>query len=150
MANATAHYFTGPCKWAKVYKPDEKFNKYSIDVLLDMDQFTALKALKVKNNGKPGAVGTAEDGKMWVVFRRKGEDGPPTVVDAQGMPFTESIGNGSEVTVKFEVESFISKKWGTVVRSSLLSVMVNKYVKYDPDAASPAVESVGVKPRLMF
>ena len=140
----SAHYFKGPCKWARLNKPDDKYNKYSIDVQLDMEQYTALKALKVKNNGKP------DDGKMWVTFRRKQEDGAPNVVDSNGKKFEEPIGNGSEVTVKFEVESFVSKKWGQVVKSSLLSVMVDKYVKYDPDAASPAVESVGVKPRLMF
>ena len=141
----STHYFNGPCKWAKLSKPDEKYQKYSIDVLLDMDQFTALKALKVKNNGKP------EDGKMWVTFRRKAEDGPPAVVDAQGMPFTELIGNGSEATVKFEVESFVSKKYGTVVRSRLESVRVDKFVKYEkPDNTGVPTESVGVKPRLMF
>ena len=141
----STHYFSGKCQWAKLAKPDEKFNKYSIDVLLDMEQFTALKALKVKNNGKP------EDGKMWVTFRRKGEDGAPQVVNVDGSTFTDSIGNGSEVTVKFEVESFVSKKYGTVVRSRLESVRVDKFVKYEKptESGSTAMEA-GVKPRLMF
>ena len=143
----STHYFNGPCKWAKLSKPDEKYQKYSIEVLLDMDQYTALKATKVKNNGKPGELGTPDAGKMWVTFRRKQEDGAPSVVDTNGNSISDIIGNGSEVTVKFEVDSFVSKKWGTVVRSKLESVRVDKLVVYDPDTPK---EDTPLKPRLMF
>lgn len=156
MASST-HYFSGKCKWAKVYRPDEKYKKYSVDVLLSMEDYTKLKALKVKNNGKP------EDGKMWVTFRRNEEAGPPAVVDASGAAITTSIGNDSEVTCKLDVESFVSAKYGNIVRTSLVMVRVDKLVVYDPDnkpqetrpgdateVKAPVGASPGVKPRIMF
>ncbi len=140
---ATAYYyFNGMSKWAKVYKPDEKYGKYSIDVLLSMEQYEALKNLKVKNNGKP------EDGKMWVTFRRNQEDGAPIVVGPDGGPFTDLIGNGSEVSIKLEIESFVSQKYGPVTKSRIASVMVDKHVKYEktPEVAP----DTPIRPRLPF
>ena len=137
-------YFNGVCKWAKVYKPDEKYGKYSIDVLLDMDQFTKLKALKVKNNGKP------EDGKMWVTFRASSD--APSVTDASGASITDSIGNGSEVTIKLTVEDFVSQKWGNVVKSNLEAVRVDKlvvYVKPEVSTEEAQAPSTG-RPRIAF
>ena len=137
------YFYTGKCKWAKVHEPDKTYKKYSIDVLLDMDQYEALKATKIKNTGKP------EDGKMWVTFRCNEADGPVTVI-IDDKPSTEMIGNGSEVTIKVDIDSFTSAKWGNITRSRLEAVKVDRLVKYDdkPKMAPPLPGTL--KPRLMF
>lgn len=132
----STHYFTGKSQWAKVYKPDEKYGKYSIDVLLDMSQYKDMKALGLKNNGKPD-----DTGKMWVTFRRNKDDGAPVVVNAAGEPSQDTIGNGSTCTVKLDVEKFVSKKYGAVTRSTMQSVRIDELVIYDPEKKEDAVAS---------
>lgn len=156
-------YFSGECRWAKVYKPDEKYGKYSIDV--KVDDLPKFKSLGVKASDRDG----------WVTFRRDPEGkawkdgkqiiaGKPLVVDAEGKPFDEIIGNGSEVTVKVETYTY-DNKFGKGVAMRLESVRVDKhkpYVKEEtvaaatvaggsassaaPDAASPS----SPKPRIPF
>lgn len=137
---ATTHKYSGQCRWAKVYKADDKFPppRYTIDVLMSMDDYTKFKATGAKNNGKP------EDGKMWVTFRRKEEEGKPIVVDADGNAFDQQIGNGSLVTVKATVDQFKSKKYGSVTRVTLDGVQVDKLQVYNPDEGSTG------KPKILF
>lgn len=147
-----SHYFSGEVKWAKVYKPDEKYEKYSVDVLLDMKQYKEMKDLGLKNGGKPD-----DSGKMWVTFRRNKDDGAPAVVDASGASLSTPIGNGSECTIKLGVETFTSPKYGKITRSTLESVRVDKLVIYDPEKkeeAKPLVNeaqpSSTPRPRIPF
>jgi hypothetical protein len=126
----SVYTFQGPCRWAKVYVPDEKFGpKYSIEVKLD-DTGVA----KYKEAGCQGL--PSKDGEGYYTFRRtktsltrKGkviEYGPPKVVDTDGNPFTALIGNGSVVTVK--VETFPTEK-GTGTR--LVALRVDEHVPYE-------------------
>jgi hypothetical protein len=102
-------YFSGPCKWAKVYDPDD-FNgekKWKIDVFLNKAGLKDLKdaglKLKVKED---------DEGNRYVTFNRpvfkeiKGElkeFDPPRVLDKDGKtPITDLIGNDSIVTVKVQ------------------------------------------------
>jgi hypothetical protein len=129
-----SHYFTGEVRWAKVHRPDQKYNKYSLDMLLDMKQYKEMKDLGLKNGGKPDDSGDrSREGKMWVTFRRNKEDGPCSVVDASGDPVSTDIGNGSICTIKLGVETFTSPKYGKITRSTVESVRVDKLVVYDPE-----------------
>lgn len=137
---ATA-YFTGECKWAKVYKPDDKYQKYSIDVLLDMKQYEEFQKFKFKTPGK------LDNGKFWVTMRRKVEDGAPTVLDKDGNPFTETIGNGSVVTVKIDTYNY-DNKFGKGTGFKIDSVRVDEHKQYvKPEAAA---EAAPVRPRIPF
>lgn len=129
------HYFTGPCKWAKVYDPDE-YNgerKWKIDVFLNKNEIKSLKEsglkLKVKED---------EEGLKFVTFSRpvvkeiKGEMvdfDPPKVLDKDHNPITDLIGNGSLVTAKVLV---YNSAMGPGHR--LEAVRVDNLVSYDPDA----------------
>ena len=129
MANYT---FSGPCRWAKVYTPDEKFGpKYSIEIQLSPDE--------LKKYKEAGCMGNAsKDGEGYYTFRRtktiltrKGkvmENGAPQVLDAEGNPTTVTIGNGSEVTVK--VETYPTDKG---VGTKLVAVRIDKLVEYKPN-----------------
>lgn len=107
-------YFTGTVEWAKVHKPDEKYDVYTLDLYLDDASLKLFKdsglQLELRDNK------TDADKGKYVKFRRpvskKLKDelvrmGPPTVLindDKAGyIPFTDNIGNGSKVTVKVRV-----------------------------------------------
>lgn len=128
MATKT-EYFSGECRWAKVFKPDEKFGKYSIEV--KVDDLSKFKGLGVKGKDKEG----------WVTFRRDPEAmvykdkqkitaGGPDIVDADGKPFTDHIGNGSTVTCKIDVYDYDSPKFGKGKGMRLVSVRVDKHVPW--------------------
>lgn len=126
---ATRYFkFVGPCKWAKVTKPDDKYNVYSINLYLN-DAMLA----KYKESGIQVGVKEDDDG-TYVVFRRpvqkiiKGELvelGPPKV-DYNGKPLENFIGNGSVVEVDVAVYDSLKGKGHT-----LQSVRVKELVVYE-------------------
>lgn len=126
---ATKYFkFKGPAKWAQVYKPDEKYNNYKIQVYLDEKN----KAEYIKS-GIQVEIKKDEDGE-YVVFRRphakliKTEAvtlGPPKVEDKDRQPFTSTIGNGSLVEVDVSVYDTIKGRGHT-----LNAVKVIDHVEY--------------------
>lgn len=123
-----SYTFTGPCKWAKLVSPDEKYNKYGLDMYLDEENMKVFEAsgmqLKVKED---------EDGKF-VSFRRPvktlfkdevKEWGVPKVTMADGSELEELVGNGSNVTVEVDVYDTVK---GPGHR--LNTVVVNELVVY--------------------
>lgn len=120
MATAT-HYFSGKCRWAKLFKPDDKYAKYNIDVQLDEKQQALYKTFKLKGPIK-------EDG--FVTFRRKDTDGKPDVVGPEGQPIIDLVGNDSEVTVKVSIYDY-DNKFGKGQGARMEAVMVDKLVKYE-------------------
>lgn len=136
---SSIHYFSGKCKWAKVFKPDERYNKFSIDVALTGKQLEEFNKLGLR--GKPKI---DEEGNHWVTFRRdpasqvykSGERvpaGPPSVSDPDGNSFSGIIGNGSDVTVKIQVYSWENKQYGKGMGSRLEAVRVDNLVEYKRD-----------------
>lgn len=130
------YYFSGSCNWAKVHQPDDKYKNYTIDLYMDKKSLTAYKnsGLKLKDRQD-------KDGETYHTFRMpsvrmikgKAEEGKPDVLDADGIPTTKKIGNGSEVTCKVE----IYKTGDGRVGHRLLAVRVDKLVEYnDPNAVS--------------
>ena len=126
------HYFTGVCRWAKVFEPDTKYGPtYSIEVKLDDDEYK-----RYRDVGCQGEL--SKDGQGYLTFRRKEQMlsragklmkfGPPLVIDKEGQPFDESIGNGSEVIVK--VVTFETEKG---VGTRLEAVKVINHVVFDKE-----------------
>lgn len=109
--------FVGPAKWAKVYKPDDKYNVYSINLYLD----AKTKESYIKS-GIQGKIKEDEDGEF-VSFRRpaskiiKGDLvnlGPPKVLSKDKSEFDEIIGNGSIVECDVSVYDTIKGKGHTL------------------------------------
>src|SRR6266567_9075956 len=108
-------FISGVFKWAIVYKPDLKVDppKWSIQVYPDSPSLLVINDLKkegIKNHLKKDDEGyymrfsrptykefTEEGG-----IKRRVSFVPPTVVDADGQPMSDMIGNGSSGTVKLE------------------------------------------------
>ncbi len=109
MANDT-FYFRGIANWAKVHKPDNKFNVYTLDLHLDASSKSLFKDSGLQLELRPD-----EKNGEYIKLRRpvskkiKGElvdMGPPTVLIKRGEdfePFSDNIGNGSLVLVKVRV-----------------------------------------------
>lgn len=150
MATQT-YFFTGATRWAKVRKPDEKYETYQVPLYLDE---TALK--QYKDSGLQLKIKEDETGKF-VVFKRKHAEfnswrkehvtnGPPAVKIKRGSEYVDFpdglIGNGSIVTCR--VEAYDTPKRGPGTKGHrLIAVAVEKLVEYNPDAAkSEAAQSV--------
>lgn len=127
----------GRCKWAKVWKPDQKYKKYSIDLCPDAESKELLKTLGLQNKYK------MVEGEEYITFRRdpnqsvfKGDDrvpaGAPQVL---GVDPNVDIGNGSDVTVRIAVYSY-DNSYGKGTGSRLEKVMVNNLVEYKPNETS--------------
>lgn len=108
MATSTL-YFSGDANWAKLQKPDTKFNpdgEYKIDVFLDQANLKKFADSQIQLK-----IRYADDGRPYVTFKRavkkliKGELvilGAPQMLDKDSNPMDPNtvIGNGSVVTVK--------------------------------------------------
>lgn len=138
MATET-FYWTGKCKWAKVYKPDPKYNNFVMDFYPDNPE-------EIPNAGLGLEPKADEDGTFYRL-RRPVEKlikdelvqfGPPKVVlntgqvDEAGVPvvepFSKLIGNGSRVTVKVDV---FDVRAGKGKGHRLNSVRVDEHVPYE-------------------
>lgn len=107
MASKT-WYLSGTCKWAKVVEPDKKYNKYSIDLFMDADNWD-----KFKKSGAQLKIRDTDSGEQFVTFSRPvatlgrdgklREHGAPLVLNSAGEPIKDLVGNGSKVTVKLDV-----------------------------------------------
>ena len=109
MASDT-YYFRGIANWAKVHKPDTKFDVFTLDLHLDAESLALYKDSGLQLELRPHE----KDG-LYIKLRRpttkkiKGElveMGPPTVLIKRGEdfePFSDNIGNGSTVLVKVRV-----------------------------------------------
>lgn len=134
-------YFEGMFKWARVHTPQTFSNGDKVYGLsfYPKDDATrrALKATGIRNEIKE------DDDGFFVQLRRKAEDGAPMVTDPEGNKIDKLVGNGSRGKVKLNVEEFVSTKYGKVVRSTLVGVIVSELVEYNPE---PKAEAPAEKP----
>jgi hypothetical protein len=135
-------YLSGKAKWAKVYKPDEKYQNWTIQLYMDKDSLKTY-----QGSGMSMAVKKDDDGD-YVTFRRpmakliKNElvkFNPPRIIDSNDQPFDKNIGNGSDVTIKVLVYDTIK---GPGHR--LEAVRIDKWVEYvKADTPAPAAITAG-------
>lgn len=136
MATAI-HYWSGKCKWAKVYQPDQTYGNYTLDFYPDDPSEIPASGLKLEPK-------TDEDGTFFRIRRPKEKlikdelvvFGKPKVflnlgtVDENGIPqvepFDKLIGNGSRVTIKVAVYDA-----GKFKGHRLESVRVDEHVPYE-------------------
>lgn len=128
------HYFSGKAMWCKLFKPDEKYGHYSLELGMTAEEADKFKKIGLKNGVKE------RDGLFYVSLRRdpsklawiNGKQEPagkPSVVDSDGHPLDKLVGNGSDVTVKLVTYQY-DNKFGKGVGSRLESVRVDNLVEY--------------------
>lgn len=124
------YYFSGKAAWLNT-KPD-KWGKFTLCFYpADAETRKAIKDLGLRNQLNE------DDGKKSGVegffYRFKSPGGPFVLTDEAGEPITSMIGNGSDITMKLEVETFTSKDHGEVKRSNVLGIVVNKLIEFVPE-----------------
>ena len=137
-------YFKGTCKWAQVYRPDDKYDNFKITVYMDDESMALFKQSGLQLTPKEDEDGT------FVCFRRPNYKqikkdlvhfGAPKVINAEGAPITDSIGNGSDVVVKVVAYSTAEKGKG----HRLDTVQVTKLIPYEGSEAPAATMPKGVE-----
>lgn len=98
-------YLSGKCKWCKSQEPNQ-FGDYKVDLFPDSESLNKLMELKAR--GLKNVLKNTEDGPS-MSFKRPTRKtmrnqvinfGPPVVVDKEGSPTLQAVGNGSDVTIK--------------------------------------------------
>ena len=142
MAKTEYVYFKGKASWAKLITPDIEYNNWNVKLNFDKDSYNAFMALKEKQGEVEGILNEVkkDDDGYYHTFKRpvsrdfgKGVERltPPVVIGADGEPFEQSIGNGSDVTVKCEMYTYTNKrtkKRGKAIR--LEGVKIDNLVPY--------------------
>lgn len=120
MAKQT-YTFKGTASWL-LSKPN-KWGKFT------MNFYPASAAVRkeVKDTGIRNKINEDDEGNFYYVFR---SDTPYPIMHPDGTAVTELVGNRSEVTVRLSVETFESAQHGTVTRSKLEGVVVDKLIPY--------------------
>ena len=118
---------SGKAMWASVTSPQTRFvpHNYTITVVVDEEQASQFEA-----DGY--SVRETDDGKVVVMKRRyERNDGTinpvPICVDKDKEPFTDRIGNGSDVVVQYRG---YENQFGKFLE--LQGVQVMELVEYDP------------------
>lgn len=132
----------GTAVYAMVKKPDNKFHKYSIDLVVDEDTSKTLKSYGLRRRMHDGEPKEYEDFPGIVyTFRRKSvtKDGTPKekpfVVDSQATPFDGLVGNGSKVRVYLRPYSYKSDA-GEGKTAELVGVQIIDLVEYKASGES--------------
>lgn len=129
----------GKAKWAKVWKPDTKYDKYSIDICPDEKSREIIAGLGLKSTYKTDA-----DGNEYMTFRRdpthmvytaKDVRGPAGAPKVTGVDPDTAIGNGSDVSIKLAVYAY-DNKFGKGTGSRLEAVYVHELVEYKAQETS--------------
>lgn len=129
---ATQFYrFYGKAKWAKVHKPDEKYQRFTIDLFMDKKSWALYRKSGMQLKVRTGEMDDLE--QKFVTFACpvsriiKGEkqDFQVKVLNAKDERITDLVGNGSEVEVEVAVYDTVKGKG-----HRLVSVKVNKLVEF--------------------
>lgn len=122
------YYLSGKAKWAKLFKPDDKYKNWQIQVYMDEP------SMKVYDESGMTMQKKQDDEGTFVTFRRPEAKvirdelvkfNPPEVLDDAGNKMEQLVGNGSDVTIKVIVYDTMKGKG-----HRLEAVKVNKLVPY--------------------
>lgn len=135
----TYHKLSGKAIWAKVHKPDTKFEpQWSIGLVLNDDERVKFKSLKKEFGLRMSFKDVPESDEEYVTFRRKVNkptwtNEPPVVEDEEGNHISDLIGNGSAVTVEFEIYTGKYKEQ-PYAAAQFNKVIVHDLVRYEKPA----------------
>lgn len=122
------YYLSGKAKWAKLFKPDDKYKNWQIQVYMDdpsMKIFDESGMTMQKKTDEDGTFVTFRRPEAKVIRDELVKFNPPEVLDAEGNKLDQLVGNGSEVTVKVIVYDTMKGKG-----HRLEAVKVTKLVPY--------------------
>jgi len=130
-------FITGKLSWVKSLKPDPDFNCWSCTVHPNAESLETIRDLQA--DGVKNVLKKDEDG-YYITFRRpimKNMRGalvtfpPPEVIDKEGKPLNDPIGNGSDGVLKLEVYTHGTPSGGRAKAARWLSLRVDNLVPFD-------------------
>ena len=130
-------YFKGKCSWANhLVVADSEFNKWHVTLHFTPESLEEFRALKLRTHLKKDDDGYFAKLSRPVNKMIKGKliaFLPPKIFDKDGQPYTGTIGNGSDVTVKCEVYKYTppgGKERLNAIRME--SMRIDNLVPYEP------------------
>jgi len=137
-------YLSGKCKWCKTTSPNQ-FGDWKTDLYPDDKSLTEI--MKLKARGLKNTLKKDDDGP-YMSFKRPMTKimrglpvtfGNPTVLNKDGVPISDSIGNGSEVVIKLLIYPYNSPGGGKGIGARWESVRVDHLIPWEiKDFAEPA------------
>lgn len=120
----------GTAMWACVHTPNTTYEaEYSIKLIVNPETDKALKGLGLKGKREDEGIVYKFYRKQ---FRKDGtENKKPVVVSRDNTPFSDLVGNGSEVIVQFSTYEW-SNSFGSGINADLQGVQVIDLVSYRP------------------
>jgi hypothetical protein len=150
-------FLKGKIKWCKHIRPDATYNKWSVTMYIagaELDKAREWQAMGIKNTIKK------DDDGWYITLSRKTsitvknrEIGlePPHVVDKEGKPITEMVGNGSDGVAKcilWSTRNYPGKnlRWE--------ALRVDNFIPFTPANDYPdggeSLENLKKEPELLF
>lgn len=126
-------YLQGKAKWASFARPD-KFGAWSLQLYMTPESIEKFKAMGLKTELKKDEDGYYARFKCDTEKEIKGKKiafPRPLVVDSNGIPTEQHIGNGSDVTIKLDHYSYRSPKGDTGWAARLSGVRIDNLVVYE-------------------
>lgn len=134
-------YLQGKGSWARLVKPN-KWDKWAIQLHPNTESLEKIRELQAE--GIKHQLKKDEDGyfinigrptvKTYVKTGQTIAFTPPEVVDKDGVPMDgQTIGNGSDVTLKVEVYSHNTPGGGKAKNIRLEAVKVDNLIPFNPD-----------------
>jgi hypothetical protein len=134
-------YVQGKLSWVKVVRPDTMYDCWSVTIHPTPDSLERIRDMQAE--GLKNVMKKDEDGyftKFRCPTKRLRKDGtmwtfePPKVVDKDGAPMDgNTIGNGSDGTLKLEVYQHGTPGGGTAIAARLIGVKIDNLVPFNPD-----------------
>jgi len=133
-------YLTGDCKWARVYEPDLKYKRWTIDVYPDAASWSVYEAsgldLKLREDTDGKHIKLSRP-TMKLIKDKIVEFDPVEILKHDNTPMSTKtlIGNGSNVTCKVVVYDTVKGKG-----HRLEAVRVNELVEFQKDEVDTSNE----------
>lgn len=149
---------SGKLSWVKHLKPDEKYGKWSFRLHPDAKSLEFLRDLQTASKGISGiknVLGKDEDG-YYMQFSRQCKKEmrgqmvyfePPRVVNEEGLPVTEAVGNGSDGIATIELYTHNTPGGGRSKAVRWESLKVINLIPYVAPVQEPTVEGALPKPK---
>lgn len=139
-------YVTGELKWARTKEAETDpwgNTAWKVTVFLDKGSESIETVMDMQSQGIKNTLKKDHDtGQYFINFKRTAVDKkgkintPPKVVDKDGNPLNDLIGNGSKGTVKLELRTFKLKTGGNGAAATLDTIKVDELVPYEAREAS--------------
>ena len=135
MARATQHYIEGSLMYPFIFDRKDKFDNYSVAVVLSGDQIKKAKKIGLRVNVREDRY----DGLPYIQVKSSRQ---PDLFDENGEPYDgiRTISNGSKGTVRLTQRPY-DNKFGTGITTFLDAVKLTDVIPWEPEEGGSSKSS---------